>query len=186
MVRTAPLHHLPIISLGLLDGPPTPRQGDIRISKQRSIQSLFEHRARVASTPEPALHLIRTSTNPRSSPTLHKVERLLTKGKDSLSMLATAAASGSLKLKSDSVDVGPKCYRTESLESFPALQGKCAVPPHRGQFHLTLNSQIPRCDRILCHDNQGCSTRQSHLVTTMPLFWIQWEFPSKTSYLLLH
>ncbi|KIM70154.1 hypothetical protein SCLCIDRAFT_509107 [Scleroderma citrinum Foug A] len=104
------------------DGPPTPRQRDMHIPKQRSVQSLAEHRARVSSIPESGSPLTRTSSNPRSSPAFHKVERLLTKGKDSLSMLATAAASGSLKLKSDSVDVDRKCYRVDSLESFPTIK----------------------------------------------------------------
>lgn len=91
----------------------------MHIPKQRSVQSLAEHRARVSSIPGSGPQLTRTCSNPRSSPALHKVERLLSKGKD---MLATAAASGSLKLRSDCVDADRKCYRVDSLDSFSTIK----------------------------------------------------------------
>jgi len=55
-------------------------------------------------------------------------------------MLATAAASGSLKLRSDCVDADRKCYRVDSLESFSTIKGKSTILVHRGQF---LNYRLP-------------------------------------------
>ncbi|KAG6332094.1 hypothetical protein ID866_6997 [Astraeus odoratus] len=99
------------------DAPFTPKPGDKPVPSELSSRSAAEDRSR---TPMPAAdsRLTRSSSaGYRSSPALHKVERILSKGRDSLSMLATAATSGSLRLKADSLDVDRNRHHTEDLES---------------------------------------------------------------------
>lgn len=61
----------------------------------------------------PPVHLV---TSNRSSPTLHKVEKIFTKGRESLSILTGAAIPSSMKPKQDN-HVDFRSHRTEVAES---------------------------------------------------------------------
>jgi hypothetical protein len=91
------------------------------ISLQNGHPSSTETIASLAYRSEPDVY--HTSDSPvhlippyRSSPALHKVEKIFTKGRESLSILTSAAIPSSMKLKQDDhVDFRP--HRTELAES---------------------------------------------------------------------
>lgn len=94
----------------------------------------------VNHTSDSPVHLIAPC---RSSPTLHKVEKIFTKGRESLSILTSAAIPSSMKPKQDDhVDFRP--HRTELAES-SAYQSSLSVPQARqgrGSGYRALSHQL--------------------------------------------
>ncbi|KAG2076817.1 hypothetical protein BDR04DRAFT_1227574 [Suillus decipiens] len=80
----------------------------------------------VYHTTDPPVHLM---TSSRSSPTLQKVEKIFTKGRESLSILTSVAIPSNMKPKQDDhVDFRP--HRTELVDS-GAYQSSLSVPQVR-------------------------------------------------------
>lgn len=104
----------------------------------------------LAHKSEPDVYRVHTSDSPvhlttscRSSPTLHKVEKIFTKGRESLSILTSAAIPSSIKPKQDNhVDFRP--HRTELAES-SAYQSSLSVPQvrqTRGSGYRAMSHQL--------------------------------------------
>ncbi|KAI6047986.1 hypothetical protein EDC04DRAFT_2886777 [Pisolithus marmoratus] len=94
------------------DGPSTPKPGDMFIPTESPTQVTPDE---PVSSPES--YTSQSSTAHRNPLALHKVEKMLSKGKGSLVMLATAATPGSMKHRSDSLEGGRKCYRAEIMDA---------------------------------------------------------------------
>ncbi|KAI6012528.1 hypothetical protein F5J12DRAFT_818487 [Pisolithus orientalis] len=112
------------------DGLSTPKPGDVFVPTESPTQA--SPNELVVSSPES--YTSQSSTCHRASPALHKVEKMLSKGKDSLAMFATAATPGSLKQKSDSLDVGRRRYRAETMDAdnLPAMRRYLTGTPRLG------------------------------------------------------
>lgn len=94
----------------------------------------------VYHTSDPPVHLMASC---RSSPTLHKVEKIFTKGRESLNILTSAAIPSSMKPKQDD-HVDSRSHRTELAES-SAYQSSLSVPQvrqGRGSGYRALSHQL--------------------------------------------
>lgn len=118
------------------DGPSTPKPGDMFIPTESPTQVAPD-----APISSPESYTSQLSTAHRTSPALHKVEKILSKGKDSLTMLATAATPGTLKQKSDSLELSRKCYRAETtdVDNLPAAKRYLTGTPRLSSTSITYN-----------------------------------------------
>ncbi|KAI6114926.1 hypothetical protein EV401DRAFT_1978871 [Pisolithus croceorrhizus] len=118
------------------DGPSTPKPGDMFIPTESPTQVAPD-----APISSPESYTSQPSTAHRTSPALHKVEKMLSKGKDSLTMLATAATPGSLKQKSDSLELNCRCYRAETtdVDNLPAAKRYLTGTPRLSGTSVTYN-----------------------------------------------
>lgn len=111
------------------------------LSLQNGHASSTETIVSLAHKSEPDVY--RTSDLSRSSPTLHKVEKIFTKGRGSLSILTSAAIPSSIKPKQDNhVDFRP--HRTELAES-SAYQSSLSVSQVRqvrGSGYRAMSHQL--------------------------------------------